>query len=216
LTPWAIPSFLAALARKRIVTDVGASYLSFPRFSTKEDGWFGPLSKESRETFVRSKKKEGTMLRQVNESQGKSDDGLASRLQEAVVLKNTEFFLAEGLPFVSVPEWDGWKYINHEKNESVDHFARWEVFLYPRGERFWIFLRITSPSLTQILLGFIYPDDRKLLEDIMLHRRLALLDHPLLEGRPHPQSTGILVDDIPTDLPEVFGIGLRYGRNAIQ
>ena len=156
------------------------------------------------------------MLRQVNESPDKSDQGLASRLQEAVVLKNTGFFIAEGLPFISVPEWEGWKHINHEKYESVDHFARWEVFFYPRGERFWIFLRITWPSFTQILLSFTYPDDPKLLEEIDLHRRLALLDHPLIEGRPHPLSSGILVEDIPTGLPEVFGIGFRYGRNAIQ
>jgi len=161
-------------------------------------------------------REEGAMLRQVNEFPDKSDGGLASRLQEAVALKNTGFFLTEGLLFISVPEWEGWKYINYEKYESVDHFARWEVFFYPRGERFWIFLRITWPSVTQILLSFIYPDDRKLLEEIILHRRLALLDHPLLEGRPHPLSSGILVDDIPTDFPEVFGIGFRYGRNAIQ
>jgi len=156
------------------------------------------------------------MLKQLNESSDKSNDGLASRLQEAVVLKNTGFFLAEGLPFISVPEWEGWKYINHEKHESVDHFARWEVFFYPRGERFWIFLRITWPSVTQILLGFVYPDDRKILEEIVLHRRLALLDHPLLEDRPHPLSSGILIDDIPVDVPMIFGIGFEDGKKSIN
>jgi len=156
------------------------------------------------------------MLRQSNESPNKSDDGLTSRLQEAVALRNTGFFLTEGLLFISVPEWEGWQYISHEKYESLDHFARWQVFFYPRAERFWIFLRITWPSVTEIVLGFVYPDEGKLLEEIVLHRRLALLDHPLLEGRPHPLSSGILVEDIPTDLPEVFGIGFRYGRNAIQ
>lgn len=156
------------------------------------------------------------MIRQVNESSNKSTEELAFRLQEAVVLKNTGVFLIEGLLFISVPEWEGWKYISHEKYESVDHVARWEVFFYPKGERYWIFLRITWPSLTQILLGFIYPDDRKILEVIVSHRRLALLDRPLFEGRPHPLSSGILVDDIPTDIPKVFGIGFRYGENAIQ
>jgi len=156
------------------------------------------------------------MLRQVNESLDKSDDGLASRLQEAVVLKNAGFFLTEGLLFISVPEWEGWKYISHEKYESLDHFARWEVFFYPRGERFWIFLRITWPSLTQILLSFIYPDDRKLLEEIILHRRLALLDRPLTEGLPHPLSSGILIDDIPVDVPMVFGIGSKNGKKSIN
>lgn len=124
------------------------------------------------------------MLRHVNESPDKSGNGLASRLQGAVVPKNTGFFLTEDLLFISAPEWEGWKYINHEKYESVDHFARWEVFFYPRGERFWIFLRITWPSVTQNLLGFIYPDDRKLLEEIVLHRRLALLDRQLIKGLP--------------------------------
>jgi hypothetical protein len=156
------------------------------------------------------------MLTQVNESPDKSDDGLASRLQEAVTLKNTGFFLTEGLLFISVPEWEGWKYINYEKYESVDHFARWEVFFYPRGERFWIFLRITWPSLTQILLNFIYPDDRKLLEEIILHRRLALLDQPLLNGQLNPLSSGIIVDDIPTDVLKVFSIGFDHGKNTIH
>jgi len=146
----------------------------------------------------------------------KPDSDLTSRLHEAVVLKNAGFFIVEGLLFIPVPEWEGWKYINHEKYESVDHFARWEFFFYPKSEPLWIFLRITWPSVTQILLGFVYPDDRKLLEEIVLHRRLALLDRPLIEGRPHPLPSGILVDDIPTDLPEVFGIGFGYGRNTIQ
>jgi hypothetical protein len=146
----------------------------------------------------------------------KPDSDLTSRLHEAVVLKNAGFFIVGGLLFIPVPEWEGWKYINHEKYESVDHFARWEFFFYPKSEPLWIFLRITWPSVTQILLGFVYPDDRKLLEEIVLHRRLALLDRPLIEGRPHPLPSGILVDDIPTDLPEVFGIGFGYGRNTIQ
>lgn len=156
------------------------------------------------------------MLRQVNESPDKSDDGLASRLQEAVTLKDTGFFLTEGLLFICVPEWEGWKYISHEKCESVDHFARWEVFFCPKGERFWIFLRITWPSLTQILLSFIYPDDRKLLEEIILHRRLGLLDRPLLNGQLNLLSSGIIMDDIPTAVLETLGIGFNDGKNMLQ
>jgi hypothetical protein len=156
------------------------------------------------------------MLRQVNEFPDKSDGGLASRLQEAVALKNTGFFLTEGLLFISVPEWEGWQYISHEKYESLDHFARWEVFFYPRSERFWIFLRITWPSFTQIVLSFVYPDDRKLLEEIFLHRRLALLDQPLLNGQLNPLSSGIIVDDIPTDVLKVFSIGFDHGKNTIH
>ncbi len=153
------------------------------------------------------------MLKQVNGASNQLDDVFASRLQDAVVPKHTGFFLTEELLFIPVPGWEGWKYISHEQYESLDHFARWEVFFYPRGERFWIFLRISWPSLTQILLGFIYPDDRKILEEIVSHRCLALLDHPLLEDRPHPLSRGILVEDIPTDIPKVF---FRYGKNSIQ
>ena len=156
------------------------------------------------------------MLRQVNECADKSVDGLASRLQDAVVPKNTGFFLTEELLFIPAPGWEGWKYISHEKYESVDHFARWEFFFYPRGERFWIFLRITWPSLTQILLSFIYPDDRKLLEEIVSHRRLALLDRPLLNDQLNPLSSGIIVDDIPTDVLELFGIGVNHGKNTIH
>jgi len=156
------------------------------------------------------------MLRQVNGSLDESVDGLASRLEDAVVPKNTGFYLTGELLYIPVPGWEGWKYISHEKDESVDHFARWEVFFYPRGERLWIFLRITWPSLTQILLGFIYPDDRKLLEEIVSHRRLALLDHPLLNGQLNPLSRGIIVDDIPTDVLEVFNIGVNHGKNTIH
>jgi hypothetical protein len=144
----------------------------------------------------------------------KSD--LASRLHEAVVLKNAGFSIVEGLLFIPVPGWEGWKCISPEKYESVDHFARWELFFYPRGERFWIFLRITWPSLTQILLSFIYPDDRKLLEEIVSHRRLALLDRPLLNGHLNPLSSGIIVDDIPTDVMAVFGIGVDHGKITIH
>ena len=151
----------------------------------------------------------------LNETR-KSDDDLPSHLQEAAVLKNVGYFLAEGLLFISVPGWQGWKYLRSETSESLDHFARWEVFLYPRSERFWNFLRITWPSLTQILLGFIYPDDRKLLEEIVLHRRLALLDRPLLNDQLNPLSTGIIVDDIPTDVLEVFGIGFNHGKNTLH
>ncbi len=156
------------------------------------------------------------MLRQVNESWDKLDDAFASRLQDAVVPKNTGFYLTGELLYIPVPGWEGWKYISHEKYQSVDHVARWEVFFYPKGERFWIFLRITWPSLTQMLPSFIYPDDRKLLEEIVLHRRLALLDHPLTDDLPHPLSSGILIDDIPIDLPKVFGIGSENGEKSIN
>jgi hypothetical protein len=80
----------------------------------------------------------------------------------------------------------------------------------------WIFLRITWPSVTQILLGFVYPDDRKLLEEIVLHRRLALLDQPLSEGQLNPLSSGIIIHDIPTDVLEAFGTGLNHGKNTIH
>lgn len=161
-------------------------------------------------------REEGAMLRQVNESPDKCDDKLVSRLRDAVVPKNTGFFLIEGLLFICVPEWEGWKYFRSETSSSLDHFARWEVFFYPRGERFWIFLRITWPSVTQILLGFVYPDDRRLLKEIVLHRRLALLDRPLTKGLPHPLSSGILIHDIPVDVPMVFGIGFKDGNKSIN
>ncbi len=152
------------------------------------------------------------MSKEVSESHG----GLTSRLQEAAALRNIGYFLAEGLLFISVLEWEGWKYFRSETSSSLDHFARWEVFFYPRVERFWIFLRITWPSFTQIVLSFVYPDDRKLLEEIILHRRLALLDQPLLNGQLNPLSSGIIVDDIPTDVLKVFSIGFDHGKNTIH
>lgn len=151
----------------------------------------------------------------LNETR-KSDEDLLSRVQEAAVLRNIGYFLGEGLLFIAVPEWEGWKYLRSETSESTDHFARWEVFFYPRSERFLIFLRVTWPSFTQILLSFLYPDDRKLLEEIILHRRLVLLDQPLLNSQPNPLSSGVIVDDIPTDIPEVFGIGFDHGKKTIH
>lgn len=156
------------------------------------------------------------MLKETNESPNKSDTELASRLHEAVALKNAGFFLTQGLLFIAVPEWKGWQYINHEKYGSMDHFARWECFFHPRDERLWVFLRITWPSLTQILLSFTYPDDRKLLEEIVSRRRLVLLDPPLLNGRLNPLSSGVIVDDIPVDVLEVFSIGFDHGKNTIH
>lgn len=98
----------------------------------------------------------------------------------------------------------------------MDHLARWEFYLYPKEERGWVFLRITWPSVSEIVLGFIYPEDRRILEKIALHRQLALTDQPLIEGQPYPFSKGVVVNDIPVDLLKVFGIGVDYGQNLIQ
>lgn len=92
----------------------------------------------------------------------------------------------EDLLFIPVPGWEGWELILPEKGESMDHLARWEFYFYPKEERGWVFLRITWPSISEIVLGFIYPDDRRILEEIAVHRRLALTDQPLIEGQPHP------------------------------
>jgi hypothetical protein len=143
------------------------------------------------------------MVNGGNESFGE----LASRLREAVVLKNTGYFLTESLLFISIPDWQGWKKFESASEETVDHVARWEVFFPPGNESWWVFLRITWPSITDILLGFVYPDDDRILEQIVLHRRLALIDLPLMGGQPHPLSKGVMVDDIPIDLLEGIAIG---------
>jgi len=98
----------------------------------------------------------------------------------------------------------------------MDHLARWEFYFYPKEERGWVFLRITWPSISEIVLGFIYPDDRRILEEIAVHRRLALTDQPLIEGQPHPFSKGVVVNDIPVDLLKVFEIDFDRGQNLIQ
>jgi hypothetical protein len=136
--------------------------------------------------------------------------------QEPVLIKHSGFFLAEGLLFIPVPEWEGWKCIDFEKGKTIAHFVRWEFYFHPRNGDGWIFLRITWPSVSQIVLGFVYPDDRKILEMIALHRRLALTDQALIEGRLYPFSNGIVVNDIPVDLLKVFGIDFDRGQNLIQ
>jgi hypothetical protein len=135
---------------------------------------------------------------------------------KAVLLKNSDFLLTEDLLFIPVPNWEGWELILPRKMESMDHLARWEFYLYPKEERGWVFLRITWPSVSEIVLGFIYPEDRRILEKIALHRQLALTDQPLIEGQPYPFSKGVVVNDIPVDLLKVFGIGVDYGQNLIQ
>jgi len=152
------------------------------------------------------------MLKEVYESYNE----LGSRLREAVVLKKAGFFLTEDLLLIPVPNWEGWEQIGPHICESINHFAHWEFFFHPRDANFWIFLRITWPSVTQILLGFVYPDDRRLLDEIALYHRLSLVDLPLLEGRPHPLSKGIMVNNIPTDLLGVFGIVSSHGKKSIQ
>ena len=132
------------------------------------------------------------------------------------MLRITDFLLPGDLLFIAVPGWEGWESVQPEKRESMDHLARWEFYFYPKEERSWIFLRTTWPSVSQIVLGFIYPDDHRILEEIALHRRLALTDQPLIEGRPDPLSKGVLVNDIPVDLLKVFGIDFDHGQNLIQ
>jgi len=150
------------------------------------------------------------MVNGGNESFGE----LASRLREAVVLKDTGYFLTESLLFICIPGWQGWKKFEPASEETVDHFARWEIFFPPGIESWWIFLRITWPSMTDILLGFVYPADDRILEQIVLHRCLALIDLPLMGGQPNPLSKGIMVDDIPADTLRVIGIGPGYASNS--
>jgi hypothetical protein len=136
--------------------------------------------------------------------------------QEPVFIKHSGFFLAGGLLFIPVPEWEGWKCIDLRKGQPIDHFARWEFYFHPRNGHAWVFLRITWPSISQIVLGFIYADDRTLLEMIASYRRLALMDHSLIGNLPHPLARGIIIDDIPVELLKVFEIGFCYGNNLIQ
>ena len=137
-------------------------------------------------------------------------------MRKAVFLKDSGFFSTEDLLFIPVPDWEGWELIQPEKMESMDHCARWEFYVYPKNERGWIFLRITWPSVTEIVLGFIYPEDRRILEKIALHRRLALIDCPLVEGWEHAFSRGVVVNNIPVDLLKVFGIDVDCGQNLMQ
>ena len=122
----------------------------------------------------------------------------------------------EDLLFIPVPGWEGWELIQPEKRESMDHLARWEFYFHTKEQRGWIFLRITWPSVSQIVLGFVYPDDRKILETIASHRRLALMDHSLIGNLPHSSARVIIINDIPVDLLKVFDIGFCFEKNLIQ
>ncbi len=149
------------------------------------------------------------MVNGANEPSG----DLASRLGEAMFLKDSGYYLTENLLFIPVPQWEGWKRIELADEGTIDHFARWEVF-FPSEEYWWVFLRITWASIGQIVLGFLYPPEQGLLEKILLHRRLALVDLPLLEGQLNPLSRGIVIDDIPGYLLRV--IGIDHGQIAVH
>jgi hypothetical protein len=136
--------------------------------------------------------------------------------QEPVLIKHSGFFLAEGLLFIPVPEWEGWKCIDLKRGQPIDHFARWEFYFHPKNGHAWVFLRITWPSVSHIVLGFVYPDDRRILEMIASCRRLALMDHALIRNLPNPLARGIIIDDIPVDLLKVFEMGFRYENDLIQ
>ena len=156
------------------------------------------------------------MLKEVHESSDELHTRLAFLLEETVHLKHSGFFLTEGLLFIPVPEWEGWKCIDFQKGEPIDHFVRWEFYFHPRNGQGWIFLRIVWPSVSQMVLGFVYPDERKILETIASYRRLALIDHALMGNLPHPLTKGIIIDDIPVDLLKVFEIGFSDEKNLIQ
>jgi hypothetical protein len=132
------------------------------------------------------------------------------------LFRNTGFLLKDDLLFIPVPGWEGWELIQPEKRESMDHMARWEFYFHPKEQRGWIFLRITWPSVSQIVLGFVYPDDRKLLEMIASHRRLALIDHSLIGNLHHPLARVFIINDIPVELLKVFDIGFCYEKTLIQ
>jgi len=104
---------------------------------------------------------------------------------EPVFIEHSGFFLAEGLLFIPVPEWEGWKCIDLKKGEPIDHFARWKFYFPPRNKHAWFFLPITWPSVSHVVLGFVYPDDRRILEMIASRRRLALVDHSLIRNLSH-------------------------------
>jgi len=135
---------------------------------------------------------------------------------KAALFKDSDFLPTGDLLLIPVPEWEGWRLIQPEKRESMDHRTRWEFYFYPKEERGWIFLRITWSLVPEIVLGFIYPEDRRILEEIALKRRLALIDRPLVEGWPHAFSKGVVVNDIPIDLLKVFGIDVDRKQSLIQ
>jgi len=141
---------------------------------------------------------------------------LDDRLREAFLIRYSGFFLYDGVIFIPVPEWEGWRHVDLELREPSHHLARWEMFPHPGSECFWLFLRITWPSVPRILLGFLHPDDLRPLEAIASYRRLALMDRPLHDGAPHPFSSGIMVHDIPADVPGAFGIGPGDGATTIH
>jgi hypothetical protein len=142
-----------------------------------------------------------------------SSETLSSCMEEALFLKETGYFVNENMVFIPVPEWPGWKIFEEIAEETIDHIARWEIY-FPWGNEHWfVFLRITWPSLPQILLGFISPDEDKILEMILYYHRLVLLDSPLVAGNPSPLCKGIIINDIPTGTLKMAGLGLNCLSN---
>lgn len=143
-------------------------------------------------------------------------DGLNSRVRSAVRVAEAGFSCASGLLCVAVPDWQGWKELDFTREQTFGHLARWEIYFTSGTEEFTAILRVTWPSLTEILLKFIYPDDRGLVSVIARQGCIALLDRQLRNGQPDPRSRGMMLEQIPSDLPDLFGLGQPLPRGSIQ
>lgn len=143
-------------------------------------------------------------------------DGFDSCIRDAVRVAETGYCYTRGLLCVSVPDWQGWNQIDFTREQTFGHLARWEIYFVSGTKELTTILRLTWPSLTGLLLKFIYPDDRGIVSMITRGGRIALLDRPLRNGEPDPFSRGMMLEQIPSDPPEWLGLDWPFSCDWVQ
>jgi hypothetical protein len=137
-------------------------------------------------------------------------------IKDPFSVAKTGAFYTGDLLCIPLPGWEGWRQTDYTRKRTFGHVARWEIYFTTGAEQFTIILRVTWPLLAEVLLEFLYPDDRLLVSLIVRHRCIALLDRELLDGEPDPRSYGIMVEEIPCDLPVWFGLDSSFPRDWLQ
>jgi len=137
-------------------------------------------------------------------------------IKDPVSVAKTGAFYTGDFLCIPLPRWEGWKQFDCTREQTFGHVARWEIYFTTGDEQFTIILRVTWPALAEVVLEFLYPDDRLLVSLIVRHRYIALLDRKLRDGEPDPCSHGIMVEEIPCDLPVWFDLDQPFPRCSIQ
>jgi len=123
-------------------------------------------------------------------------------MEGSILLPNVLLLGLDGAVLLSVPEWKGFSNLFQEGDKSFDHLAHWENHFLGE-ELFYIVLDIKWVNGHHLRLGFIYPHYREILFHIWENKTVSLLDKPLQNGTPDPESRCFPVKNLPAWSTEV-------------